>query len=170
MNKIRINVQCPTCKCDMLCEIDNLGKTLDRIKFSDKCEVCGGTMDFTINAIAEPFCVNKSIEILQSKISENEKELDALYKACAPEIETEPLFRKTQHLKDSLIDWLISRDYKINSCISLDENVGRQKVWLIEKKHTQVTTYIGYTFKSYDEAYLWLKNQIKSENLEVENA
>lgn len=163
---MEIKVQCPICKCDMLCEIIG-DKMLNEVEYSDKCEVCGGTMNFTINASAQPFCIDKSIKILQNKISANEKELDALYKAYAPEIETEPLFRKTQFLKNKLIDWLISRDYQIKSCISLDDNIGRKKSWLIEKKHKEVTTFIGYTFESYDEAHLWLKKYIKNEILEA---
>lgn len=166
---MEIKVQCPICKCYTFCEITE-SKILDEMVFSDKCKSCSSKISFTINAIVEPFEIDETIKILQNKISANEKELDALYKASAPEIETEPLFRKTQFLKERLIDWLITKDYEIKSCISLDENVGRKKSWLIEKKHTKLTTYIGYIFKTYDEAHLWLKNYIKNEYMEVQNA
>lgn len=170
---MEIKVQCPICKCDMLYKIDDSIKTrLDKLYFVDKCEVCGGTMNFTINASAQPFCIDKYIKILQDKINANEKELDALYKAYTPEIETEPLFMKTENLKNSLLNLLIDKNYEIKSCISLDEKIcNKEHSWLIEKKHKKVTTYIGYTFKTYDEAYLWLKNYIESEYMEeVQNA
>lgn len=163
--RTEIVVKCPICKCYTFCGITE-SKILDKMVFSDKCKSCSGKISFTINASAQPFCIDKSIKILQDKISANEKELDSLYKASAPEIETEPLFRKTQFLKERLIDWLITKDYEIKSCISLDENTRNKHLWLIEKKHKEVTTYIGYTFKTYNEAYLWLKNYIKNEYME----
>ena len=170
---MEIKVQCPICKCYTFCEITE-SKILDEMVFSDKCKSCSSKISFTINAIVEPFEIDETIKILQDKISANEKELPAIstatFERISPEIENEPLFVKTKILKDTLLDLLISRDYEIRPCISLDENICNKHLWLIEKKHTKLTTYIGYIFKTYDEAHLWLKNYIKNEYMEVQNA
>lgn len=172
--RTEIVVKCPICKCYTFCGITE-SKILDKMVFSDKCKSCSGKISFTINASVEPFEIDESIKILQDKISANEKELPAIstatFERISPEIENEPLFVKTKILKDSLLDLLISRDYEIRPCISLDENTRNKHLWLIEKKHKEVTTYIGYIFTTYDEAYLWLKNYIESEYMEeVQNA
>lgn len=166
---MEIKVQCPICKCYTFCEITE-SKILDEMVFNDKCKSCSSKISFTVYAAVKHFEIDESIKILQDKISANEKELNTLHKAYTPEIETEPLFMKTEILKNSLLDLLIDKNYEIKSCISLDEKIcNKEHSWLIEKKHKKVTTYIGYTFKTYDEAYLWLRNHIKNEYMEVQN-